>query len=437
MIEIYYIFSEIFFISIFFSLPILLINKNYYRKLEKINFIDKISITLIVLVNILFLFSIFNINIEYFFYLYILVLFFLVISNYKKINLKNINFDYFFIVLILFTFFLSVDLADQIYFSWDAKSNWFFKTLNFYQNQNIENLKNFNNFDYPHLGPLIWSFFWKFPHGQFEYLGRIFYIFIYLLSILSISNCLKLETFEKLIFAILLISLTYNYELFSGLQDVLIFSLVLLFVRFSYLIYEKKNRSNNFLFILILLAIFNILSWTKNEGIFYGLFLFFSLIFTYNFSKFDKKFIILGTIVVLLIRILLFKYYDNQLNPEYFQMKDTFSFDMLLLFNKLKTITFYSLIYFSQNPIYLITIPLLLYILYKYPRKDIVNFIFYFLILNFIFIYLTYMFKMDEVELLIRASMKRVIFQTSGFYFLIIIIYVNNYVKLLKNNKKS
>ena len=47
------------------------------------------------------------------------------------------------------------------------------------------------------------------------------------------------------------------------------------------------------------------------------------------------------------------------------------------------------------------------------------------------------MFKMDEVELLIRASMKRVIFQTSGFYFLIIIIYVNNYVKLLKNNKKS
>ena len=369
MIEIYYIFSEIFFISIFFSLPILLINKNYYRKLEKINFIDKISITLIVLVNILFLFSIFNINIEYFFYLYILVLFFLVISNYKKINLKNINFDYFFIVLILFTFFLSVDLADQIYFSWDAKSNWFFKTLNFYQNQNIENLKNFNNFDYPHLGPLIWSFFWKFPHGQFEYLGRIFYIFIYLLSILSISNCLKLETFEKLIFAILLISLTYNYELFSGLQDVLIFSLVLLFVRFSYLIYEKKNKSNNFLFILILLAIFNILSWTKNEGIFYGLFLFFSLIFTYNFSKFDKKFIILGTIVVLLIRILLFKYYDNQLNPEYFQMKDTFSFDMLLLFNKLKTITFYSLIYFSQNPIYLITIPLLLYILYKYPRK--------------------------------------------------------------------
>jgi hypothetical protein len=32
--------------------------------------------------------------------------------------------------------------------------------------------------------------------------------------------------------------------------------------------------------------------------------------------------------------------------------------------------------------------------------------------------------------------MKRVIFQTSGFYFLIIIIYINNYVKLLKVIKK-
>ena len=80
--------------------------------------------------------------------------------------------------------------------------------------------------------------------------------------------------------------------------------------------------------------------------------------------------------------------------------------------------------------------PILAYIIYKYPRKNIVNFIAYFFILNFIFIYLTYMFKMDEVELLIKASMKRVIFQTSGFYFLIIIIYINNYVKLSKEIKK-
>tara|TARA_B110000196_G_scaffold266553_1_gene239876 strand:- start:140 stop:1447 length:1308 start_codon:yes stop_codon:yes gene_type:complete len=435
MIELFYILTEIIFIIIFFSLPILLIDKNYYAKSLKFDFIDKISVFLIILINILFLFSIFNINLKYFLYLYILILFYFAIFNFKKINLKIIKINYFFIVLLLFIFLLSIDLADQIYFSWDAKSNWFFKTLNFYQNQSIENLKNFNNFDYPHLGPLIWSFFWKFPHGEFEYLGRIFYIFIYLLSILSVSNCLKLENLEKVIFSILLISLTYNYDLFSGLQDVLIFSLILLFVRFAYLIYEKKDKSDNFLLILILLAIFNLLSWTKNEGVFYGFFLFFALFFTFNFSKSDKKLIIIGTSLVLLIRILLFKYYDNHLNVEYFQMRETVSFDIILLIQKIKTITFYALIYVSQNPIYLITIPILLYILYKYPRKDIINFIVLFLILNVTFVYLTYMFKMDEVELLIKASMKRVIFQTSAFYFLIIIIYLNDYVNF-KNKKK-
>ena len=428
MIELYYILSEIFFILIFFSLPILLIDKNCYTKLGTINFIDKVSIILIILINILFLFSIVNINMEYFLYLYIFALFYLTIFNIKKINLKDINLNYFFIILILFTFLLSIDLADQIYFSWDAKSNWFFKALNFYQNQNIENLKNFNVPDYPHLGPLIWSFFWQFPHGQFEYLGRIFYIFIYLLSILSISNCLKLENLEKLIFAILLISLTYNYELFSGLQDVLIFSLILLFARFSYLIYEQKNNSYNFLLILILIAIFNLLSWTKNEGVIYGLFLFFALFFTVNFSKLEKKNIIIGTLFVLITRLFIFKYYGTELNSEYFQMSETISFDIVLLIEKLKTITFYCLIYMSQNLIYLIAMPLLIYILFKYPKKNIINFVVLFLLLNLTFIYLTYMFKMTDVELLIRASMKRVIFQTSGFYFLIVIIYINHYV---------
>ena len=45
------------------------------------------------------------------------------------------------------------------------------------------------------------------------------------------------------------------------------------------------------------------------------------------------------------------------------------------------------------------------------------------------------MFKLSEVELQIKASLKRVIFQTSGFYFLTIIVYINNCIKLAKNIK--
>jgi len=74
--------------------------------------------------------------------------------------------------------------------------------------------------------------------------------------------------------------------------------------------------------------------------------------------------------------------------------------------------------------------PVLIYITFKYPLKNITKFVIYFLILNFSFIYLTYLFMHSETELLAQFSIKRVIFQTSGFYFLAIIILINNYAHL-------
>ena len=103
-----------------------------------------------------------------------------------------------------------------------------------------------------------------------------------------------------------------------------------------------------------------------------------------------------------------------------------------MILEKIKIITFYLIIYFSQNPIYLLTIPILIYITFKYPRKNITKFVIYFLILNFSFIYLVYLFKSTELEIPIRHNMLRVIFQTSGFYFLVVIILINNYAHLFK-----
>ena len=84
----------------------------------------------------------------------------------------------------------------------------------------------------------------------------------------------------------------------------------------------------------------------------------------------------------------------------------------------------------SQNPIYLLTIPILIYITFKYPLKNITKFVIYFLILNFSFIYIIYLFKAVEVEMNMRHNMLRLVFQTSGFYFLAIIILINNYAHL-------
>jgi hypothetical protein len=432
MIEIFYIITQILFILVLFSLPTFLVDENYYSKSLKFTFIDKLSINLIFFINILFFASILNVKLNHILYGYFFLIIILSFINPKKINFPKIKIDYLFLLLFLFIFLVSIDIADQIYFGWDAKTNWIFKTLNFYQGQKIENLSQFNFADYPHLGSFLWSFFWKFPHGTYEYLGRIFFVFIYLLSIISFSNCLRVEVFEKIIFSILLISLTYSYAIFSGLQDVLIFSVILFFARISYLIFDKKNKLGDFVLILILIGIINILCWFKNEGVFYSLFLLFSLLANYKFSKTCKLYLILGSASIFLLRVFLFNYYNVELNPSYFQMDKTISLDFSLILYKLKTITFYIIIYLTQNPTYVISLPLLVYLIYKYSVKNLTSFILYFLILNVIFIYLTYMFKMTEVELLIKASMMRLIFQTSGLYFLVIIIYINNYIKLFK-----
>ncbi len=434
--EIFYITMQILFILGTIYLPVILIEKNSYYNSFKFNFFDKLSINIIFFINLLFFSSLLNLNTQYFLFIYFFIIILFFILNFKNIKFNKLKINYFILCSLVFIFLISIDVADQLFFSWDAKSNWYLKTLNFFHSQDINNLKNFNNFDYPHLGPFVWSFFWKYPFGDFDYLGRIFYVFFYVVSIFSLSNCLKLKNIEKTVFAILLIFITYNYNLFSGLQDVLIFSSILLFSRFAFLIFDKNLSTNKTLLILILLGVFNIICWFKNEGVFYGLFLLICLFITCSLSKKDKFYILMGLFTILSLRLFLFNYYSTELNPEYFQMDKTFDFDLRVIFEKLKIITLYSFLYLAYNPIYLLTIPLLIYIIFKYPIKNITKFVLFFLFFNIGFVYLTYAFKMTETELLIKASLSRVMFQTSGIYFLAIVIYINNYAKLFNFIKK-
>ena len=432
MTEIIEILIQILFILFIITFPITLLKTNTKSIISAFSLIDKLSINLIFLINILFFTSILNINSKYVLYLYVILIIFLYFYNFRKFNFKSIKIDYYFLILLSFVILISIDIAHELYFAWDTQSHWFLKTLNFFQNQKFENLKNFPVSDYPHLGTYIWSFFWKFPLNSFEYLGRIAYAFIYVLSIFSITECLRVHIYEKIIFAILLIFLTYNYEIFSGLQDILIFSLILIKTKFIYYFFEKKFISNRLQLIIILLGITNILCWVKNEGIFYAFFLLFCIFITNNLVLKNKIALITGPLIIISLRIFIFNLYDTELNPSYFEFEKTLNFEFLLILEKINIITFYLIIYLSQNPIYLLTIPILIYITFKYPLKNITKFVIYFLILNFSFIYLAYLFKSTETEISIRHNMLRVIFQTSGFYFLAIIILINNYAHLFK-----
>ena len=90
MIEIYYIISQILFITFLVSTPIFLVNENFLIKKLDVNFLDKISISLIFLINFLFLFSIFSFDIKYFLYLYILIFFFLLLKKKKEDRFQKI-----------------------------------------------------------------------------------------------------------------------------------------------------------------------------------------------------------------------------------------------------------------------------------------------------------------------------------------------------------
>ena len=430
MTEIIKILIQILFILFIFSFPIALLENNTRSKISAFSLIDKLSINLIFLINILFFASILNINSEYVLYLYVISIIFLYFFNFRKFNFKSIKIDYYLLVFLFFTILISIDIAHELYFAWDVQVHWYLKALSFFQDQKLDNLKNFAFADYPHLGTYIWSFFWKFPLNSFEYLGRITYAFIYVLSIFSIAECLKAHVYEKIIFAILLISLTYSYEIFSGLQDVLLFSLILITAKFAYYFFEKKLVPNRLQLILILLGAVNIICWVKNEGIFYALFLLFCIFITNNLILKNKIALITGSLIIVSLRIFIYNSYNIELDPGVFEFEKSLNFEFLLILEKIKIITFYLIIYLTQNPISLLTMPVLIYITFKYPLKNITKCVIYFLILNFSFIYLTYLFMHSETELLARHSMKRVIFQTSGFYFLAIIILINNYAHL-------
>jgi hypothetical protein len=216
------------------------------------------------------------------------------------------------------------------------------------------------------------------------------------------------------------------------MQDVLIFSIILIITKFVYYFFEKKFILNRLQLILILLGAANILCWIKIEGIFYAFFLLFCIFITNNLILKNRIALITGSLIIISLRIFIFNFYDTTLTTNAYEFEKTLNFEFLLILEKIKIITFYLIIYFSQNPIYLLTIPVLIYMAFKYPLKNITKFVIYFLILNFSFIYIIYLFKVAEVEVVIRHSMLRVIFQTSGFYFLAIIILINNYAHLFK-----
>ncbi len=143
MTEIIEILIQILFILFIISFPITLLETDKKSKIPTFSLIDKLSINLIFLINILLFASILNINSKYILYSYVILIIFLYFYNFRKFNFKSIKIDYYFLVLLSFIILISIDIAHELYFAWDTQEHWFFKALSFFQDQEFENLNNF------------------------------------------------------------------------------------------------------------------------------------------------------------------------------------------------------------------------------------------------------------------------------------------------------
>ena len=424
MIEFFLITLQIIFIIFFFNFSV-------YEIFNQINIkyfdlFEVMSVNILFILNFFLFLSIMNLTINFIFWPVFILTFFSLFKNFKNkkfLIIKNINLI---IIFFIISFVISINLAANIDIGWDVKYFGFIKTLNYYQNNNLINLNSLPINDYPHLGNLIWSIFWKFPLNYSEYFGRISYIIIYLTSIFAFFSSLKVDKITKLIFILLTISITYEYSLISGLQEILIFSLILIAAKFAYYLILENDKINQDKLLIYILFITNAVCWIKNEGLIFMLILNFALLFT-KISLGLKKKLIFGSCIILFLRVLYFFYFKIGLDSSDFDR--TFNidtFNILKLVSDIKTISFYIIVYLMETPIYLMTIPLILWIFMINNKNKMINkFILIFLILNVSFIFFSFAFNETNVEWQARVALKRVIFETAGFYLLPILQIIN------------
>ena len=430
MTEITSIFLSLITFLIFSLFPI---NTKLYEKITS----TKINYTYdLLFLNLLFNFVIlFIISFTYFDYshYFIFIIIFSVILNvfdiFKNTNLKlnlfkNLNFCLFLIVNLVLFIYLSRDPT----LSWDGLENWYYKAQSFFYNYNFFDMKNIKGPDYyPHFGSFLWGFFWKNSLLQYEYSGRLINIFIFLLSIFSICDLIKNNNLKFLtIFAIIIIC--FDKFLFQGYQEILIFSF-LIFASKNFYFYLQKNKK---IFLIITFVCLNFLPWFKNEG--YLLVLIFNFSLLICIKQFAKKkeillFVIFSILTFVAKLILFSKYLEiNFIHGGNFYLPDLeeiLKFFKSIIFGLLIACFKYKICFF---------ILFCFYMLYKNRRtnknfKSILNLLRINLLLFFILLLSIYFSVINHnygLDWWIDNSLDRIIYQMSGLFVIIIILYLNN-----------
>ena len=424
MIEISQIIFQLLLLIFLTSFPV---NKFLFYEnsmIKNVNFIVAISINSLFLMFLLLFFSFFKIQLASILHLILIIyigLFLKILfTKKKKINVKNWPLILFFLFS-LFCIFLNTSYQFELGwdgFSWKEKANFF------YNGGYLFDLNKFTRTyqDYPHLGTYIWAFFWKNSFLSYEYIGRLFYDYLYVVSIFSIILSFQnLDNIKKILLFILIFFCTFDKEL-GGYQDYLVFSILSIF---AVALANHHFNKNNFLFYFVYLLAGVLLPWIKVEGTVYSVFLIivfliyeFQIIKTKNYLKFlFSIFIILSILTRLIVNNFVFEegafFQTNLINF----LSSGLSFNAVL--TKFFYIIYYTLNSFFKYPLWLLNSIGLILSIYFLKRFNILRIFIIFFILNFLLIFSIYLTTSANIIWYLSASLDRLLLQTSGFYFVI------------------
>jgi hypothetical protein len=426
MIELSFIIIQVLIFFIFFWINPLTQNINAANQ-DLFSLSENISFNFIIHSNFILVLSILNLNLKEMITVYLLSILitylFFFKNNFLRIKALKKIYIFEFIILFVISSIIFIDISNKLIVSWDAEKFWLSKTLNFYNEFSIDNLKNVARPHYPFLGNLLNSFYWKLSFINYEYSGRLVFGFIYCLALFLLINNLILSKFFKLIFLMLLLLITYDYPLIlSGNQEIFIFSIICIVMNSFYKI--KINKKNILTHLIIIFLSCNLLIWIKQEGIFYSFFLICTLFFILKLNFKQKFFYILAIIIFLSIKLFVFKFYNLEISLNKSVISSLAPYDLLMKINLDRIFLLLKYIFFAPFQSYFLLCGIVFYILNRIFKTKIEYLNFYILI-NFLFIFIVYLF-IDNQEFNLKTGIDRLIFNISPFIIILLVEVVNN-----------
>ena len=388
---------------------------------RNLDVIEKTSLNLVINLNILLILSFLPLSIQSIQPIVISSYLLIIIISYRKnFNLFFNFFKSFFPLFVIF-FLLAVNISSEIFLGWDAKFFYYIKSLFFYEEKTIFDLYKFEpSMWHPHFGSYLWSFFWTLSFVDNEHFGRLFYLFLFCYSLFVVSKINKKKLINNIIF-LLLIYLFYEYNFFSGLQEILIFSFLVLISKYFFLFSKKNNKDEIFLLSLIILSS-NLLIWIKSEGLVY-FFIFLVLLLIQNQILIKRRLFFLGLFIIFyLFKLVIYDITDLENGQKtLYNMEYILNLDFNLIFYKLSNIFIWFFYYLLNNIFLSIFILLMIYEKFFVKEKDKINTVYSNILLIYSFFFIlfiisAYIFRDAEIEYAIRTTMDRLLMTASGFF---------------------